>query len=212
MPPGQVDPRPKQTRLRAPVRRERILEAALEIFSRHGYAASMGQIAEEAQITRTVLYYYFPAKKDLFVAVLESLQTAVVKHVAPALTDVSTDEERARAVVSALIGFAAEDPRSWRILFTGQDDMEPEVAEILATLQDMTRSTALLLLGDKIEELGFDLESPRATIMAELLFGGAVQVMRWWSAHPEVSRREVEDAIHQLVWEGVSGFTPAALD
>lgn len=197
----------KQQRLRASVRREKILEAALEVFSRRGYAASMGQVAETAGVTRTVLYHYFPGKKDLFIAVLESLLTQVVKHVAPVATDPGTHEERARAVIGALIGFADQNPGSWKILFMRGEDADPEVAEVLTAMEEMARGTAMLLFAQEIEELGLDLESPRANVMAELLFGGAVEVMRWWSAHPEVPREVVEEAVFDLVWHGVQGVT-----
>lgn len=202
---------PKQQRLRAPVRREKILDAALEVFSERGYAASMGEIAEVAGVTRTVLYYYFQAKKDLFLAVLESLLTEVLKHVAPVAASPVTHEERARGVVGALIGFAEENPRSWKILFTREEGADSEVAELLDSMEQMARNTAMMLFSEEITELGIDLESPRANVMGELLFGGAVQVMRWWSAHPEVPRSVVEDAVYDLVWRGVGGVTPGAL-
>lgn len=196
----------KQQRLRAPERREKILEAALGVFSERGYAASMGEVADAAGITRTVLYYYFPAKKDLFIAVLESLVTQVVKHVAPVATAEGTHEQRARAVVAALIGFAHDNPRAWRILFT-RDDTDPEVAEVLAEMEEMARTTAMLLFSEEFAALGIDLDTPRANVMGELLFGGAVQVMRWWSAHPDVPREVVESAVFDLVWHGVQGIT-----
>lgn len=202
--------RSKQRRLPAPERREQILDAALEVFSERGYAASMGEVAKAAGITRTVLYYYFQAKKDLFLAVVESLLTEVLKHVAPAATAAGTHEERARAVISALIGFAHENPRSWKILFARQEDTDPEVAEVLDSMEDMGRSTGMLLFSAEIEELGLDMDSPEANVMSELLFGGAVQVMRWWSAHPEVSRQTVENAVFDLVWYGVRGVTERA--
>lgn len=199
----------KQHRLRAPERRGKILEAALGVFSERGYAASMGEIADAAGITRTVLYYYFPAKKDLFIAVIESLVTQVVKHVAPVAMAASTHEQRARAVVAALIGFAHDNPRAWRILFT-REDADPEVIEVLAEMEEMARTTAMLLFSDEFAELGIDLDTPRANVMGELLFGGAVQVMRWWSAHPDVPRAVVESAVFDLVWHGVQGITTGA--
>jgi len=203
-------PGSRQQRLPAPERREKILDAAFEVFSERGYAASMGEIAEAAGVTRTVLYYYFQSKKDVFIAVLESLMTQVLKHVAPVATAPGSHEDRARAVIGALIGFADENPRSWKILFTREEDADPEVAEVLASMEEMARSTAMLLFAEEIEELGLDLESPAANVMAELLYGGAVQVMRWWAANPDVPRSVVEKAVFDLVWHGVRGVTTGA--
>lgn len=52
--------------------RSRIITAARECFSRHGYAnATNKMIATEAGITASALYNYFPNKADIYRAVVE---------------------------------------------------------------------------------------------------------------------------------------------
>ena len=52
--------------------RQRILEAALEEFSRHGLGgARVDRIAERAGANKRMLYYYFGDKDGLFLAALE---------------------------------------------------------------------------------------------------------------------------------------------
>jgi len=54
--------------------RERILDAAMEIFARYGYRrASMDQVAEAAGLTRQAVYHHFPGKEALFRAAVEAL-------------------------------------------------------------------------------------------------------------------------------------------
>jgi AcrR family transcriptional regulator len=54
--------------------RDRILDAAMEVFAQSGYRrASMDQVAEAAQLTRQALYHYFKSKADLFHASVEAL-------------------------------------------------------------------------------------------------------------------------------------------
>ncbi len=44
-----------------------IREAALSVFSEKGYeAATMDEIAERAELSKGILYYYFPSKKELY--------------------------------------------------------------------------------------------------------------------------------------------------
>ena len=51
--------------------RLRLLEAAVQIFDRKGYAAaSVREIAEAAGVTKPVLYYHFGSKEGLLLAVL----------------------------------------------------------------------------------------------------------------------------------------------
>lgn len=53
---------------------DRILSAAENIFARFGYRrASMGQIAEEAGLTRQALYHHYASKEALFRAVVAQL-------------------------------------------------------------------------------------------------------------------------------------------
>ena len=53
---------------------EKILQAAEKVFAEKGYGAtSMGDIAEQAELPRSNLHYYFSTKDDLFRAVLQDL-------------------------------------------------------------------------------------------------------------------------------------------
>lgn len=54
--------------------REVILDAALEVFSLHGYrGATLDQIAEVAGLSKPNLLYYFPSKEDIHTALLTGL-------------------------------------------------------------------------------------------------------------------------------------------
>ena len=54
--------------------RKRILDAALEVFSRHGYrGATLDQIAEEAGLSKPNILYYFSGKEEIHVTLLNQL-------------------------------------------------------------------------------------------------------------------------------------------
>jgi len=56
--------------------RERLVAAAAELFWRQGYAATgVAQILREAGARSGSLYYFFPTKEDLLMAVLERYKT-----------------------------------------------------------------------------------------------------------------------------------------
>jgi AcrR family transcriptional regulator len=53
---------------------DRILDAAMRVFRRHGFRrSSIEQAAEEASLTRQALYHHFASKEALFRAVIERL-------------------------------------------------------------------------------------------------------------------------------------------
>jgi TetR/AcrR family transcriptional regulator len=55
-----------------PVVRERLLAAALELFTSRGYAATtVREIVEAAGVTKPVLYYYFRNKEGIYLALME---------------------------------------------------------------------------------------------------------------------------------------------
>ena len=61
----------KKTRIQVQ-NRERILDAALAVFSRYGYRGStVAQIAERCDMSKANLLYYYKSKTDIYVSVLE---------------------------------------------------------------------------------------------------------------------------------------------
>jgi AcrR family transcriptional regulator len=72
--------------------RDRLLDAAIEVFGARGYAeVSVGDIAEHAGVAKGSVYRYFASKRDLYFAcidkavtgVLERFGAAVVSHGGP---------------------------------------------------------------------------------------------------------------------------------
>ena len=97
-------------RLRRPERREQLLAAATQAFARTGFAAtSLDDIAEEAGISRVLLYRHFESKADLYRAVLDR---AVAR-----LTAAVGTRDFTYASIDALLGAAATDPDGFRLLF-----------------------------------------------------------------------------------------------
>jgi AcrR family transcriptional regulator len=66
--------------------RDRILEAAMTVFRRHGFRrSSIEQAAEAAGLTRQALYHHFESKEALFRAVVERVyQDALAAEIAAA--------------------------------------------------------------------------------------------------------------------------------
>ena len=61
-------PRPKQA---DPLARRQILAAALDVFSRQGYAGTtLDDITAAANLSKGAIYWYFESKADLFTTLL----------------------------------------------------------------------------------------------------------------------------------------------
>ncbi|MBW4709788.1 TetR family transcriptional regulator C-terminal domain-containing protein [Roseobacter sp. YSTF-M11] len=69
--PDGTDKKPSRIQQR---NRSRILEAALEVFSQHGYrGATLDQIAETAGLSKPNILYYFDGKAEIHVTLLNQL-------------------------------------------------------------------------------------------------------------------------------------------
>ncbi|HEV2887740.1 MAG TPA: ScbR family autoregulator-binding transcription factor [Jatrophihabitans sp.] len=81
---------------RAVLTRGRVLIAAAEVFARTGFlAASMNDIVEAAGVTKGAVYFHFPSKEALAVAIVEEqfaqwppMVAAIIEHSPDALTSV----------------------------------------------------------------------------------------------------------------------------
>jgi TetR/AcrR family transcriptional regulator len=69
---NRPEPPPKKATRIQKKNRKVILDAALDVFSAHGFRGStIDRIAEKAGLSKPNLLYYFPSKEAIYVAVLE---------------------------------------------------------------------------------------------------------------------------------------------
>lgn len=194
-------------RIPAQARRALLFDAALREFSSHGYeGASLGRIAADAGVTRTVLYDHFPSKRALFVALLEAKRGELLSHLREALSTDSSGEERIRAVFGAFLAFAEREPETWRLLYPEHAPVDPDVANDHRRLRrDASRLLASMLAPDA-RRAGLDPASPAAAAILALQQAALEGLVRWWHAHPRVSREEVRDAAMKALWRGLEGL------
>src|SRR5690606_15280643 len=106
--------------LSEPERRAQILAAAREEFIRNGYAATrVGDVARQASLSKGAVYFYYPSKRDLFMAlVLAEHETSYAflanteRSDVPALTRLL---QVGREYVDYFYGIA-EPPRFWLMM------------------------------------------------------------------------------------------------
>lgn len=80
--------------------RGKILDAALDIFSRKGYyEASVDEIVSESQTSKGSVYFHFPNKQTLFLALVDKFSDLLERRVNSAI---STEKEGIARVDAAL--------------------------------------------------------------------------------------------------------------
>jgi AcrR family transcriptional regulator len=114
---------------------DRILDAAMRVFRRHGFRrSSIEEAAEEAGLTRQALYHHFPSKEALFRGAIERLyERALVAEAAAA----KAAEEAGRDLADIIV---AEIGARLGVLFAaleGSPHLEELFSEHLAQARDL---------------------------------------------------------------------------
>lgn len=88
-------------RLPAAKRREQLLDCAMELFARVGYArATTAELARKAGVTEPIIYRHFDSKKDLFVALIMRTAKRTLQHWENRLADAADPPERLRRILA----------------------------------------------------------------------------------------------------------------
>jgi AcrR family transcriptional regulator len=111
VPPPAVSP-PARRQIATEAKRERILDAARQVFEAYGLeAASLRGIAAAAGYTPAALYFYFDSKEALYAEVLSASIARLAHAISEAASEVAEPGARLSAVALAFFDFYAENPR-----------------------------------------------------------------------------------------------------
>jgi AcrR family transcriptional regulator len=139
IPKRRLEPRklPKQPRSEATV--QTILEAAAQVFERHGYAAgTTNRIAERAGVSIGTVYQYFPNKDAILVALVHRHLAESLEVLEPHLEQLAGGagfDEVLPDIVQAMVAMHALAPDLHRVLFE-ETQLPPTLRAELDELED----------------------------------------------------------------------------
>lgn len=161
--------------------RSKILEAAMEQFSKHGFeASSMKQVAEKAGVSKGLLYNYFSSKKAMLLALFQASMEEM---------DRIAEEAPAGGPRTRLIGMFENffndlegNPGFWR-LFASLAIQEQGYEEIRQMMSDKVSAYYDLLEGIFLE-LGYEDPRGEAVLVGAIFDGVAVEYLAMGDAFP----------------------------
>jgi AcrR family transcriptional regulator len=116
----------KAKRLPAAKRKEQLLDCALELFARVGYArATTAQLARMAGVTEPIIYRHFASKRDLFVALIHRTAKRTLQHWEDRLADVNDPPERLRRILNDN-PMTHESAEEYRVLLQAITEVEDD--------------------------------------------------------------------------------------
>lgn len=121
-----------------PTTRDRIVQAAMELFWRKGYGStSISDILETAKVNSGSLYYFFKGKQELLVAVLESYRDGIdVMLLEPSWGEIEDPVEKVFALLATYRRLLVETDCFYGCpigsLALELHEPDPEVRELIA--------------------------------------------------------------------------------
>jgi AcrR family transcriptional regulator len=189
-------------------RRLAILEAARAAFAEGGFhQTSLDAVAEQAGVSKALIYEHFDSKRELYLAMLEMHTDELVERVRAAVTAADQPEERLHAGLEAFFTFVEERRGAWRIMFRNPGD--PDVAVYMERLRDGVAAAVAALMSEEAKRAFPDAPERERIIemVAQQLVGAMQSLADWWDLHRDVPKEEVLQVAMDFAWVGQEGLS-----
>jgi AcrR family transcriptional regulator len=193
-------------RLPREVRERQILDAAVTVFSRHGYhAASMDEVSEVAGISKPMIYAYLGSKEDLFSACLQREANELLEAIVAGIEPGQPPDIQLWHGLRSFFGYVGEHKESWRVLHRQAVAQGGPFAKELGSMREraITLVSAVLVRSGSDEGVGKAASESGASLAAALV-GAGESLADWWLDNPEESAGMIASRLMNLVWLGLS--------
>ncbi|RKD13210.1 hypothetical protein BCY91_10320 [Pelobium manganitolerans] len=131
-------------------KQEQIIEAALKRFAHFGVAkTTMSEIADDLSLSKASLYYYFPDKTALVLAVGENILSVFLDEQSKALANAQSFEEGINAIIEVRICFG----RKYFMMHIGDGQSDVNTADPkFKTALDHLKQTELDMMAAYIRQ------------------------------------------------------------
>src|ERR1700742_4674078 len=184
-------------------RRKQLLAAAQEVFVAQGYhAAAMDDIAEQAGVSKPVLYQHFPGKLELYLALLDAACDEVIVNCREALAATVDNKTRVAAAMAAFYTYVAGERGAFRLVFESDLTSEPAVRE---HVERVTTECAAMIADVIHDDTG--LPAGQSRLLAVSLVGMAqVSARVWVSESSGITQEQAVELVSGLAWRGIRGY------
>lgn len=186
-------------------RRERILQAAIDAINESGSDVGVQQIAERANLPRSVVYRVFTGRSDLDEQIRARIIDMLMADLAPVLTPEGSIDDSITRAVDTYMRWIVEVPRLHQFLGTGSATRRTTGSRVVTG----TKTAIAVQLTGLFETLLRGLD--KGTQLAESLAFGViglvdVSVNRWLSnSQSALSIEELADFLTVSIWQVIDG-------
>lgn len=172
---------PARTRLNVDERRAQLLELGMRLFGTRSYdEVSIDAIAEEAGVSKGLLYHYFGSKRAFYLATVTHAAGQLLQSLA-AIGSAQTGPARARAGLAAYLDFVEEHGHAYSAMVSGGIGADPEVAALLET-------TRAAIVQQILSDVGLTETRPTFELAMRHYIGGVEATALDWHARRHIDR------------------------
>ena len=190
---------------RSRTRRQRLLDAALEVFSQRGYSeTAIDDVARASDTSKGGLYFHFPSKQALFLALLDEASQALLLRVERAMAQEPEPLARGAAALREALRAFGEHRLLARLLLV---EALGAGKEFDARLEALHTSFADLIANCFDDAVAQGQLPPFDTRLAADAWYGAINhvVLRWLATGEPRTLEETYPALRSLLLFGVFG-------
>jgi AcrR family transcriptional regulator len=181
--------------------RERLLGAALQLFSRKGFeSASVRELTEAAKVTRPTLYYHFGSKEGLYLELVERLCATVEDSILRSLVPQGTARVRLRSFVLKILDSIIEDAGNQRFFFViSLDPRRNNLSSFHERMRNFIAAVVELLLEEGVEKGEFETEDVKWITKVILALVDSFIYNQIFLSNPKSNRDETEKTLDLLL-------------
>ncbi|WP_026421719.1 TetR/AcrR family transcriptional regulator [Actinokineospora inagensis] len=208
-----VDEQRRVKRLPREVRERQILDAAVRVFSEHGYHnASMDEISDVAGVSKPMIYAYLGHKEDLFAACIRREAGLLMAAIAAGVRAELPPDMQLWHGLRAFFRFVGDQRASWRVLHRQATSQGGPFSEELLAMRARAITLVTALLARSAAESDLDDSAVKSTeALAAALVGAGESLADWWLDHPSVPEKVVASWLMNLVWMGFGDLVEGAV-
>jgi len=168
-------------------RETQILAVASEVFAADGFGATNIQVvAEQAGISKPLIYNYFGSKEGLFLACLERAGAIIADEIERIAQGDAVGIERGMRTLEGMFNVLEDQRHLWRLFYDRTAPTSGAVADSIAHYT--ARITKLADEGvAELMSLSGITDRLDVSAMTAVWMGIVDSLMRWWVDHPDES-------------------------
>jgi len=184
------------------VRRQRIVDTAVELFHRKGYrATTLDDLAQELGITKAALYHYVESKEELlFIIYTQALQSIFKETYRIAAMDFPPDEKLRRIIQNHIVNIIVREQPLFFVFFTEENQLPEKYYGMVREKKKEYDRILREIIQEGINRGLFHEDDPR--LLGYAIVGMCNWLYKWYRPDGPDSPDEIADQFIRILERG----------